>query len=146
MSNRQGVEAPRPLALAQKDNRKVKSNSRRHQETERNTGGRCGCTRDRGHKNTTSTTQDRQGAGLRAKAGRGGSIRAGDGVRQREVGTLQKVEPLGLTWIWAQAKDGEWGGNIHGKAVTGSQKELLGTPGMRGERRRAVEVRRQERR
>ena len=93
-----------------------------------------------------STTQDQQGAGLRAEAGRGGRSRADDGVRQREVGTLRKVEPLGLTGIWAQAKDGEWGENIHGKAVTGLQKELLGTPGMRGERRQAVQVRRQERR
>ena len=37
-SNNHGVEAYIPLALAQKDTQKVKSNSIRHQETARNTG------------------------------------------------------------------------------------------------------------
>ena len=92
--NCQGVEAPRPLYLAQKYTQKGKSNSRRHQEKARNTG------RERGiHKGRETEEHDTNHSGPAGDwapgQGQQGGGRADDGGRFREERTLGHKNPWG---------------------------------------------------
>ena len=93
MRNFQGLKAPRPLALIQKDTQKRKSNSIRNHETARNTGRYRWMYKVWGTEEHNANHLGLAGDLDDCQGRKGGSGCVEDGFRQREEGTLGQENP-----------------------------------------------------